>query len=259
MTQANKIQMMNTMATIRNMRERNCSSAYWVDPGGANCGRNGFFLNREIIIYNSGIDLRAGNRVSLLKLKVDAKKLNGKAPIPNETWRPSNPNPNRLLGRGASVRCPWGLGGIFSRGSCRSVLLRPYKGITFSLLIADLHTGHVCELGRVSSHLWRHGQQNKWPHMEMTASRATSKHMLHSYWEFGFSLADDDDDCFSFDWSSVRAILSYSKRNQNLFLISLIFIYWNDFFLFGLFLKEDAYKKNFFLGWIMCKFADLRL
>jgi len=32
----------------------------------------------------------------------------------------------------------------------------------------------------VSSHWWRHGQQKRCPHMEITASEATSRQMLHS-------------------------------------------------------------------------------
>lgn len=72
------------------------------------------------------------------------------------------------------------------RGSSSLVLPRPYSGTTFSLLIAALHTGQSCLVGRVSSHWWRHGQQNKWPHMLTTASLAVSKQILHSNIESSF-------------------------------------------------------------------------
>lgn len=39
-----------------------------------------------------------------------------------------------------------------NRGSCWFTLPRPYNGITLSLLIPALHTGHMGLFGRVSSH-----------------------------------------------------------------------------------------------------------
>ena len=56
----------------------------------------------------------------------------------------------------------------------------PYNGTTLSFPIPALQTGQICRLGLVSSHVWRHGQQNRWPHIEITASLATSKQILHS-------------------------------------------------------------------------------
>lgn len=95
------------------------------------------------------------------KLNVEVKNPNGKAPIPKDMWNPlspPNPNPGKVEPGSGSERWPAGLGGTFSRGSCCLVLPLPYRGITFSLLIAALHTGHTWRLGLVSSHWWRHGQ-----------------------------------------------------------------------------------------------------
>ena len=64
---------------------------------------------------------------------------------------------HHTLLRGTSVLCPCGLGGTLSRGSFLSVQLRPYIGVTESLLIDDLQTGHVCIFGRVSSHWCKQG------------------------------------------------------------------------------------------------------
>lgn len=145
-------------ATMRKMRLRNTSSACWALPGGGAAGRPSWTL------------------------KTEAKSPKGNAPIPNDIWNPVSPNPNALnvLPLSGSVRWPWGLGGTRSRGSCCLVLPRPYNGITLSLLMPALHTGHVGLLGRVSSHWCRHGQQKRCPHMLMTASRAVSRQMLHS-------------------------------------------------------------------------------
>jgi len=86
-----------------------------------------------------------------------------------------------------SVRCAFGLGGIhFFLGSSDEDP-RPYKGITFWCDMAALHTGHTWLFGFVSSHWWRHGQQNRWPHIEMTAFLAVSKQILHSNAESKFS------------------------------------------------------------------------
>lgn len=107
--------------------------------------------------------------------------------MPKDMWNPLSPNPKPWKPPGSgSARCPCGLGGTFVRGSCWFVLPRPYSGITFSLLIAALHTGHSCRLGRVSSHWCKHGQQNKCPHILTTASLAVSKQMLHSNMESSF-------------------------------------------------------------------------
>ena len=62
----------------------------------------------------------------------------------------------------------------------RLLLPLPYNGTTLSFPIPALQTGQICRLGLVSSHVWRHGQQNRWPHIEITASLATSKQILHS-------------------------------------------------------------------------------
>lgn len=43
-------------------------------------------------------------------------------------------------------------------GSCWPVLPRPYNGITLSLLIPALHTGHTCLFGLVSNHCNRNRQ-----------------------------------------------------------------------------------------------------
>lgn len=67
-----------------------------------------------------------------------------------------------------------------SLGSCWFPEPLPYNGITFSREIAALQTGHVWLFGLVSSHWCKHGQQKRWPHMEMTASFAASRQMLHS-------------------------------------------------------------------------------
>ena len=64
-------------------------------------------------------------------------------------------------------------------GSFPSGFPLPYRGITLSLLIPALQTGQICLLGLVSIHWWMQGQQKRCPHMEITASRATSKQMLH--------------------------------------------------------------------------------
>ena len=49
-----------------------------------------------------------------------------------------------------------------------------------SFPIPALHTGQICLFGLVSNHVCRHGQQNRCPHIEITASLATSKQILHS-------------------------------------------------------------------------------
>lgn len=66
------------------------------------------------------------------------------------------------------------------------VLPRPYRGMTLSLLIAALHTGHNWRVGRVSNHWCKHGQQNRWPHKLTTASLAVSKQILHSNTDSSF-------------------------------------------------------------------------
>lgn len=111
----------------------------------------------------------------------------GNAPMPKWNWNPPpspNPNPgiNPLWGSG-SVRWPGGRGGSLSLGSCWLPDPLPYRGITFSLDIAALQTGHVWLFGRVSSHWCKQGQQKRCPHMEMTASFAVSRHILHSKFE----------------------------------------------------------------------------
>lgn len=147
----------NKMATHRNIFDKNCSSSYWAVPRGAALG------------------------LGSPKLNVDVNTPNGKAPMPKDMWKPSpNPKPGKPLVFSGSVRCPAGLGGTLFLGSSCLVLPLPYSGITLSLLMAALHTGHTCRLGRVSSHWCKHGQQNRWPHMLTTASRAVSKQMLHS-------------------------------------------------------------------------------
>lgn len=49
---------------------------------------------------------------------------------------------------------------IIYLGSSCLVSPRPYNGITLSLLIAALQTGHICLVGRVSNHWCRQGQLN---------------------------------------------------------------------------------------------------
>lgn len=147
-----------TRATNRKRRDRNCSSMCCGVPGAA-----------------------GGGRPSLM-LKAVAKIPNGKAPIPNDIWKPPSPKPNpwkppRFSGSGL---CPCGRGGVLSLGSCCPVLPLPYKGITLSLLIPALQTGHTCLFGRVSNHWCKQGQQKRCPHRLITASLAVSRQMLHS-------------------------------------------------------------------------------
>lgn len=126
---------------------------------------------------------------------------NGNPPIPNDIWKLPPPpcpkwNPGKPPCASGSVLCPWGRGGILSLGSFWSLLSLPYRGITLSLLMAALQTGHVA-LGRISSHWWRHGQQKRCPQRLTTASLAVSRHMLHSNDPL-VELAPDDD----WSWSS---------------------------------------------------------
>lgn len=114
-----------------------------------------------------------------------ARKLKGKAPIPNDRVNPSpNPSPPRLGCLSGVGLCPWGRGGVLLLGS--SLLPpRPYTGIMFSLLIPALHTGHrepsvLIWSFPTSNQRCRQGQQNRCPHKLMTASRAVSRQMLHS-------------------------------------------------------------------------------
>lgn len=86
------------------------------------------------------------------------------------------------------------------------MLPRPYNGITFSLLIAALHTGHSWRVGRVSSHWCKHGQQNKWPHILTTASLAVSKQILHSNIESSFLVLLASLVCLAFDVSVPDAV-----------------------------------------------------
>lgn len=46
-------------------------------------------------------------------------------------------------------------------GSSWLELPLPYSGITFSLLMPALHTGHCCRLGRVSNHWWGGAEQGE--------------------------------------------------------------------------------------------------
>lgn len=92
------------------------------------------------------------------------------------------------------------------RGSSSLVLPRPYNGITFSLLMAALHTGHSWRFGRVSSHWCKHGQQNKWPHILTTASFAVSKQILHSNIESSFLVLFASFCCLAFDVSVADAV-----------------------------------------------------
>lgn len=145
------------MATQRNILERNCSSSNCAVPRGAAFG------------------LRSP------RLREEAKMPKGKDPMPKDTWNPSpEPNPGKPPMFSSSVRCPIGRGGTLFRGSSCFVLPLPYRGITLSLLIAALHTGHTWRFGRVSNHWCRHGQQKRCPHILTTASRAVSRHILHS-------------------------------------------------------------------------------
>lgn len=133
-------QAMNITANHKKSFDRNCSSMCCCVPLGAGLG------------------------LASPKLNVDVKNPNGKAPMPNDMWKPLSPpkpKPGNVEPGSGSVRWPAGRGGTFSRGSSCFVLPRPYNGITFSLLIAALHTGQTCLLGRVSSHWWRHGQLEK--------------------------------------------------------------------------------------------------
>ena len=57
-----------------------------------------------------------------------------------------------------------------------------------SFPIPALHTGQICLFGLVSNHVCRHGQQNRCPHIEITASLATIKHILHSKAALTFEL-----------------------------------------------------------------------
>ena len=102
------------------------------------------------------------------KLNVEAKNPNGKAPIPNDIWKPPFESPKLKFGKlksdeddpvpWCSVRWPGGRGGNCDRGSFFPSDPRPYNGITLSREIAALQTGHVCRVGFVNSHWWRHGQ-----------------------------------------------------------------------------------------------------
>merc|ERR1719266_2135620 len=127
-------------------------------------------------------------------LKFVAKNPNGNAPIPNDICNPLPPPPNPPKPPNVdppvdsgSGRWPFGLGGTgLSRGSLGFASSLPYNGTTLSFPIPALHTGQICLFGLVSSQVCRHGQQNKCPHIEMTASLATSKQMLHSKAAFEF-------------------------------------------------------------------------
>lgn len=93
------------------------------------------------------------------------------------------------------------------RGSSSLVLPRPYNGITFSLLMAALHTGHSWRVGRVSSHWCKQGQQNRCPHILTTASLAVSKQILHSNIESSFLVLFASFAClFALDVSGVDAL-----------------------------------------------------
>lgn len=147
-----------TRATKRNSRDRKSSSVCWGVPGWAGGGLPSFML------------------------KAVANIPKGKAPIPKDIWSPPSPKPNpwkppRFSGSGL---CPCGRGGVFSRGSCWPVLPLPYSGMTLSLLMPALHTGHTWLVGLVSNHWCKHGQQKRCPHRLMTASLAVSRQMLHS-------------------------------------------------------------------------------
>lgn len=163
---AMRSQKMNAKAIHKKTLCRNLSSSYWGDPTAA-----------------SGVPISPSP-----KLKFVAKNPKGKAPIPNDIWNPAGPFPNPQnpgacplpLDSGSGL-CPLGLGGMgLSRGSLGSAFPRPYRGTTLSLPMPALQTGQIWWWGLVSSHWWRHGQQNRCPHIEMTASEATSRQMLHS-------------------------------------------------------------------------------
>lgn len=82
-----------------------------------------------------------------------------------DKWNPPSPlkpwNPWKPLSAEGSVLCPCGRGGTLLRGSCCFSLFLPYKGITFSLEMAALQTGHNWRDGRVSSQV---SKNKKTPH-----------------------------------------------------------------------------------------------
>jgi len=155
----------NKIATHRNTLDMNCSSSNGVSP-----------------LWPKGLSPTWNDEV---------KNPNGKAPIPNDMWKPPSPNPNPgkpPLFSGSDL-WPGGLGGVLFLGSSCLVLPLPYKGITLSLDIAALQTGQTCLLGLVSNHWCRQGQQNKWPHILTTASFAVSRQILHSNIRSSFSFS----------------------------------------------------------------------
>lgn len=179
----------NSKATHKNNFDTNCSSSSWAVPLTAETKKEKKLTKpttEEIPQFHSIEHLHGGRGSPMLNVCV--KKPNGNAPMPNDMLKLESPKPNPWnpgCGSG-STRWPAGRGGTFVRGSCWFVLPRPYNGMTFSLLIAALHTGHNCRVGRVSSHWCKHGQQNRCPHKLTTASLAVSKHMLHSNIESSF-------------------------------------------------------------------------
>lgn len=77
-------QKMNTIPTQRNSLDRNWSSAYSGELGAKN-------IKIELSIRKNA---RKDRNSNLPKLKVDAKKPNGKAPMPNDIWNPPSAKPN---------------------------------------------------------------------------------------------------------------------------------------------------------------------
>jgi len=91
--------------------------------------------------------------------------------------------PNWCAWRTGSACWPAGREGIPSgsvvRGSVCS-FPRPYKGISFSVVTADLQTGHIGLSKCICVHRYMQGQQYRCPHIVITGCEASSRHILHS-------------------------------------------------------------------------------
>lgn len=120
----------------------------------------------------------------------------GKKPIPADMCTPppaaplQKPAPGTVPARGAagaSARCAAGRGGTeVAAGSAaggvaatRGSEVAPptsYSGISLLCSMPPLHTGHALDL---ASHVYRQGQQYKWPQGVTTGELAASIHILH--------------------------------------------------------------------------------
>ncbi|WVZ08678.1 hypothetical protein V8G54_022024 [Vigna mungo] len=82
-----------------------------------------------------------------------------------------------------STLLAWGLGGILRAESSslpRTLFPRPYIGVTPLRVTSPLQTGHSLASECRCNHLYRQGQQNKWPQQVTTGSLERSKQMLQS-------------------------------------------------------------------------------